>query len=197
MGHREALLAGARQCLQQRGYARTTARDLVAASGTNLASIGYHFGSKEALLNEAIGDAMEEWSERLGKVAFADPQARPLARLRASWGALVDGFAGQRPLLVAFVEALAQAERSPELRERLSGCYERVRRAVTELIVEAATADIADHTGELPEPTARMMATMLIAVSDGLAVQWLLDPQRMPEGAELFDAVETAIRALA
>ncbi|MGH3839469.1 MAG: TetR family transcriptional regulator, partial [Pseudonocardiaceae bacterium] len=41
MGHREALLDGARRCLLERGYARTTARDLVAASGTNLASIGY------------------------------------------------------------------------------------------------------------------------------------------------------------
>jgi AcrR family transcriptional regulator len=51
MGHREALLAGARRCLLERGYARTTARDLVAASDTNLASIGYHFGSNEALLN--------------------------------------------------------------------------------------------------------------------------------------------------
>ena len=54
MGHREALLDGARRCLLERGYARTTARDLVAASGTNLASIGYHFGSKEALLNGAM-----------------------------------------------------------------------------------------------------------------------------------------------
>ena len=30
-----------------------TARDIVAASGANLASIGYHFGSKEALLSAA------------------------------------------------------------------------------------------------------------------------------------------------
>ena len=36
MGHREDLLTAARQCLEDKGYARTTARDLVAASGTNL-----------------------------------------------------------------------------------------------------------------------------------------------------------------
>jgi hypothetical protein len=41
-----------------RGYARTTARDLAAESGANLASIGYHFGSKEALLNEALAEGM-------------------------------------------------------------------------------------------------------------------------------------------
>ena len=70
MGHREDLLAGARRCLEERGYARTTARDLVAASGTNLASIGYHFGSKEALLNEAIAASFEEWARRVHELAF-------------------------------------------------------------------------------------------------------------------------------
>ena len=50
MGHREDLLEGAKRCLLEKGYGRTTARDLVQASGTNLASIGYHYGSKDALL---------------------------------------------------------------------------------------------------------------------------------------------------
>ena len=54
MGHKEDLLAGAKQCLREKGYANTTARDIVAASGTNLASIGYHFGSKDALMTQAI-----------------------------------------------------------------------------------------------------------------------------------------------
>ena len=54
MGHREDLLVGAVACLREKGYARTTARDIVAASGTNLASIGYHYGSVTALLNAAV-----------------------------------------------------------------------------------------------------------------------------------------------
>ena len=53
--HRDALLEAAKRLLRERDYGNITARDLVAASNTNLGSIGYHFGSKEALLNEAIG----------------------------------------------------------------------------------------------------------------------------------------------
>lgn len=67
MGHREDLLEGAKRCLLEKGYARTTARDIVAASGTNLASIGYHYGSKEALLNLAFLKVTEEWGELLTK----------------------------------------------------------------------------------------------------------------------------------
>jgi AcrR family transcriptional regulator len=57
MGHREDLLAGAARCLRRKGYARITARDIVAASGTNLASIGCHYGSSQTLLNAARGGA--------------------------------------------------------------------------------------------------------------------------------------------
>jgi AcrR family transcriptional regulator len=68
VGNREALLAGARQCLFEPGYARTTARDIAAAAGVSLAAIGYHFGSKEALLNAAIIEATIEWGEQLERV---------------------------------------------------------------------------------------------------------------------------------
>ena len=87
MGHREALLEGARRCLEEKGYARTTARDLVAASGTNLASIGYHFGSKEALLNAAMIEAIEEWGAELQHALAVDidPEAAPLERFAATW----------------------------------------------------------------------------------------------------------------
>jgi len=46
--------------------ANITASDLVAASDANLGSIGYHFGSIEALLNETIGLALEELAHVAG-----------------------------------------------------------------------------------------------------------------------------------
>lgn len=65
MGNREALLAGARECLIVKGYLQTTARDIAQASGVSLAAIGYHFGTKEALLQEAMVQANTEWGERV------------------------------------------------------------------------------------------------------------------------------------
>src|SRR4051812_42221040 len=161
MGHREALLIGARQCLEERGYARTTARDIVAASGTNLASIGYHFGSKEALLNEAIGLAFQEWTDRVGQMAFADADAQPLDRLAASWSGLLDSFDEHRPLLVAFVEALAQAERTPELRAQLAAQYQSIRKQVAAM----TRAAIGDLDGD--DVALQRVASFFIAVGDG------------------------------
>jgi AcrR family transcriptional regulator len=187
MGHREALLEGARRCLLEKGYARTTARDLVAASGTNLASIGYHFGSKEALLNGAMQLCFDEYIEQLAQMVFADPSATALQRVRASWVALVSMFEQYRPLMVAFVEALAQAERVPELRAQLAECYERLRATVADMVHASVDG--------LPDPTARQVASFLIAVYDGLRLQWLLDPQRAPSPDELMAALEIALPA--
>jgi AcrR family transcriptional regulator len=187
VGHREALLAGARRCLLEQGYSRTTARDLVAASGTNLSSIGYHFGSKQALLNEAIQQCFDEYIEQIEQIVFADPGASPLQRVRASWEALVSTFVQHRPLMVAFIEALAEAERVPELRPALAECYERLRATVADM-VRASVEGLSD-------PTARQVSSFLIAVHHGLRVQWLLDPQRAPSPDELMTALEIALPA--
>ena len=67
--NREQLLEGALQCLRTKGYSRTTARDIAGASGANLASIGYHFGSKEALLNAAMIRLLEQRNRQVGRLA--------------------------------------------------------------------------------------------------------------------------------
>ncbi len=188
MGHREALLEGARRCLEEKGYARTTARDIVAASGTNLASIGYHFGSKERLLNEAIGHAFEEWTERVAEVAFAQPGASPLEQMQASWTAMTDSFEEHRAIMVAFTEALAQAERSPELRAELAALYQSCRERIAAMIRRSLGDDV-ELAGSAPEA----IASFSMAVCDGLAIQYLLDPERTPSGDELVAALGGAL----
>jgi AcrR family transcriptional regulator len=184
--HRDALLAAAQRLLATKGYARTTARDLVAESGTNLASIGYHFGSKEALLNEAIGLSFLQWTERLDHIGREAGGGDPLQRLLASWRAMMDDFALARPLFVAFLEALPQAERSPELRAQLAEQYERLRATLAATVAEAI---------DVGEDDARHLGSLLIAVTDGLLLQWFLDVDRAASGDELTSSLLRALAA--
>jgi AcrR family transcriptional regulator len=188
--HRERLLRGASLCLRQKGYARTTARDIAASAGSNLGSIGYHFGSKEALLNEAIREGCAQWTEQLGRIAFSDQGATPIERLHVAWRGLADTFEEQRPLLVAFVEALAQADHSEELRHQLADLYEESRAAVRQMI-EASLGTV-----ELADDHARACASLLIAVCEGSLLQWLVDHQRAPSGEDLIAGLSAAVNAL-
>src|SRR2546430_13970273 len=90
--HRDQLIKGAMKCLQTKGYARTTARDIAAASEANLASIGYHFGSKEALLNEAMIRLFARRDWQVGEKTLAAAGATPLERLAAMFNAVGEGF---------------------------------------------------------------------------------------------------------
>jgi AcrR family transcriptional regulator len=184
MSHRDQLLTAAKTLILEKGFAATTARDLVSASNTNLGSIGYHFGSREALLSQALEELFDEWTELLAGAAFSDEEAPPRERLIATWKATLETLGEQRALIRAFVEALAHAERSPAFREQMRDHYRRSRRRVAEL-VEAALGPDAVARGADP----MVIALFLIAVFDGLAVQSRMAPEDTPSGEELVRAL--------
>jgi AcrR family transcriptional regulator len=191
VSHRDALLEGAVVCIQERGYARITARDLVAASGTNLGSIGYHFGSKERLLNEALFEGFRRWLVPFLERA-ADPEPEdPWERLRGMLTVLYEDLEQHRPLITSFFEAVVQSQRSEELRLQLAELYDGFRQA-TAAAVSAALPQGVDG-GVDPE----VIASFLLAALDGLMVQWLLDPEKPAHPRELFASIEGALGALA
>lgn len=163
-GHRQALLEGAIKCIHEKGYARTTARDLVAASGTNLASIGYHYGSKEALLRAAIFESFRRWYMPLIEAI----SERDLTDVT---GELLAGLDEHRWLLVAHLEAVAEAPRDEELRSFIAARYGDFRAALAERLGGGAEAE---------EQAARIMALL-----DGTIVQWLLGLDWLEAGALL------------
>jgi AcrR family transcriptional regulator len=182
--HRERLLAAALTCLRDKGYAHTTARDLVAASGTNLRSIGYHFGSKEALLVEALGECFRIWTARVEQAVFGSPAATPRERLEAALVALIDSFDDLRPQVSACVEAIAPAVRSDTLRAKLAAGYAESRQAGVAMITRACA-----EMGLAPIENADAVASVLIAISDGLMLQWLADPAAAPDARQTIGAL--------
>jgi AcrR family transcriptional regulator len=186
VGHREQLLEAAQRLLEERGYAHITARDLVAASDTNLASIGYHFGSKAALLNAAIEASFEHWAEQLASMVMADPEATAIQRGMATWVSVRNSLPERRPMLQSYVEALAQAQREPALRAQLAEHYRRARARVAELVA----LSLRDGT-PADDPRCAAIAAFVIAVCDGLSVQWLLDPDGAPDGDQLLAGLAT------
>lgn len=190
VSHRDQLLAAARRLIEERGYAHITARDLVAASDTNLASIGYHFGSKAALLNAAIEASFDDWAAQIAGAVMADAEVTPLQRAAATWVTALDRMPQQRSILQAYVEALAQALRAPELRSQLAAHYERARAMVAALVAEAL-----GDGAEADDRRCRAVATLVIAACDGLALQWLLDPDGSPSAEDLQEGLEIVLAA--
>lgn len=189
-GHRERLLEAAIECLETKGYARTTSRDLVAASGTNLASIGYHFGSKEHLLNVAVTEAFQRWLKPLIALAAEPGPATPLERLGRTLTGLMGTLEENRPLIAACLEAWAQLARSEDLRAEMVTNYEDFR-----MVIAGTTREAFGQIGSA-RVDADALAVLIIALFDGLLVQWQLDPSGAPDASRLIEAAQGAVVAL-
>ncbi|MFF6999928.1 TetR/AcrR family transcriptional regulator [Streptomyces sp. NPDC008313] len=191
MGHREDLLIGAKRCLIEKGYGRTTTRDIVAASGANLASIGYHYGSKEALLNAALLEALDDTGQEIQptEVADSDPDAPPVERFEAAWTQIVEKYTTRRQLLLASFEVFAQVDRVPELQSALADGIEQGRRTMMELFKSIA----GETAGDLDEESLKAVGAFFQALATGVMAQWLVDPDRAPSGHDLTLALRAML----
>ncbi|MFI6922357.1 TetR/AcrR family transcriptional regulator [Nonomuraea spiralis] len=186
MGNREDLLAGARRCLEEKGWGRTTVRDIATASGVSMAAIGYHFGSREALLNAALIEAMDEWGHQVGAAlsALDDAGQQPADRFAAMWAQLIASINEHRTLWLANLEALVQAEHSPELREQLVAGQREGRRGMAAQLTGVPEEEITE--GEV-----RAVGSVNLALLLGVMAQWLNDPEAAPSAADVVEGLRT------
>ncbi|BFV58493.1 TetR/AcrR family transcriptional regulator [Kitasatospora sp. CMC57] len=191
MGNREDLLAGAKRCLFEKGYSRTTARDVATAAGVSLAAIGYHFGSKEALLNTAMIEAIGSWGEVVEKaVAEAVPEgAGPRERFVATWDCVRSTLIEFHGLWAAQFEALARLDDMPEIREAFKAVQREARLGMAEMFSELTK--VPDTEDEVA------VGAFHQALLAGLVSQWLVDPAQSMTGAEVLRGLElTSARVL-
>jgi AcrR family transcriptional regulator len=173
---RDRLLAAAWECVRSAGPEGATSRAITAAADANLGAITYHFGSKDALLAEAVGAAIEALVQPALDALHddaLDPALRVLeavSRLQQAYDATDDA--------PVYLEVLVQSRRQPELQARVAHLFGEIRTVLAVLMTDLRAK------GALPEwvqPDA--MAGLLVAVAQGVVVQTVLDGGGPPPAA--------------
>jgi AcrR family transcriptional regulator len=191
MGNREALLAAAKQCLLEKGYNRTTARDIASAAGVSLAAIGYHFSSKDALLTEALLLAFGEWDRDLQQALGASVSAAvtPKERFEATWAKVIATFETHRSLWIANFEIFTQMVGQSATREFLAGNLPTARTGLAAMFLDQEESSISEHTS-------KTIGTFLHVLLSGLIVQWLIDPASALSARDLTEALRSTAEGL-
>jgi AcrR family transcriptional regulator len=191
MGNRDALLVAAKKCLLEKGYNRTTARDIASAAGVSLAAIGYHFSSKDALLSEALLLAFGEWDQelQLALQASVPPNLTPAQRFEATWARLIATFETHRSLWVANFEIFTQMVSQPAAREFLAGNLHTARTGLAAMFLNQDESTISDHTS-------RTIGTFHHVLLSGLILQWLIDPASSLSAKDLTEALRRTAESL-
>ncbi|MFJ5264465.1 TetR/AcrR family transcriptional regulator [Streptomyces sp. NPDC088387] len=187
MGHREDLLDGAMRCLLEKGFARTTARDIVKESGTNLASIGYHYGSKDALLAQAYVALVE----RLGDDFEAeggefDGAPGSLERFGEVWTNIIGTMRAPGSVWRLSMEILTMGDRMPEVRDHLARAQREAARGLIAMLMGGREEDI-------PDDELATLGKFYTTLMTGLIAQWTFDPKTAPTAEELTEGLRRVL----
>jgi AcrR family transcriptional regulator len=186
MGNRDALIEGAKSCLMDKGYSRTTARDIATAAGVSLAAIGYHFGSKEALLNEAMRQALDEWGVQVAEKMSTGlpPDGDVRERFVATWAQAVETLSSPetRALWVTQYEILSLGAHLPDLLKDLANLQDEAREDVAKLF--GAVDQDTD------QDTIQQVGAFYQALLLGVIALTLFDPAKAPTGEDLAKAIQ-------
>ena len=181
--NRANLIEGTLRCLERLPPERITARAIAEESGANLASIAYHFGSKDNLVTEAAITGLDRWLEDIATELGALASQPPTARFRLAMEAVETSRRRHTGLARNYVAALAKAAHDNRIRELLAGGFANARPNVAAVLCLGS-----DQTG-------RDAAGLVLALFHGLLIQVLLDPQLAIDGERMQQA-QARLRAV-
>jgi len=159
------LLEAARRLLETEGYSSLTLKAIGREAGQNESLIGYHFGSKTgllvALVDWLVYDIVRDLHARVLRLEEGQDQLHP---------AMDDArkLVGDVESYRAFYDLMPHLLATREGRLRMAQLYATYR----ELNARALSSVLA----QARSPRARAVAAMHVALTDGLALQVLMDP---------------------
>lgn len=178
---RRRILEAATEVFLERGFAGASLEEIAATAGFSKGAVYSNFEDKDALF---LALAEEEFTWRLDQLsaALADAPEDPEAGAEAAGLSMMRALAAHQRMHVLFSEFRVHADRNPGTRRRFAQ-----RRAETRATLADTVAAYAERAGvELTMP-ADHVATVLLALTNGLALERLGQPEAVPD--ELFGEV--------
>ena len=167
---RRELLDAAARVFVKRGFQGSSVEEISAEAGYTRGAFYSNFKSKEELFVELLQDRVYAAYTAMTEAALAEPGTTLTPRQTGEMLAALQGEAHEW-LFRLWFECLAQATRDPKLRELAAGFW-RGNRARTTKLLQRDWPQEADR--------AKPVATALIALDIGLAIQHFVDPDDVP-----------------
>lgn len=171
---RAALIDAGRRVFLERGYAGASVEAIAAEAGYTRGAFYSNFKSKEELFTELIQERGYRKYAELAMTSF-DPARRPSAREIGELLAQVQSHPDLAWIFPLWFELIAHAGRDEELRKLAAGFWTG-NRALTAAVVRR----IYEEAGTEPPAEPERLASALIALDIGLAIQHFVDPEAAP-----------------
>ena len=183
-GRRREIVRAALECFVEQGVDATSLRQIAARAGITHVGLLHHFPSKDALVVAVLQERDQEDQERasgIHEASSADAGRAPLL------SQIMRDHQAAPESLRLWMELMTSASRP----EHPAHDYFVERYANARAIFTALLRRRVDAGGTWPSVDADLGAVLLLAVMDGLQVQWLLDRE-----VPVIDALEHFLELL-
>jgi AcrR family transcriptional regulator len=185
---RRALIDATITVLAEEGYRAATVARIQEVSGLSRGLVGYHFGSKQKLMEEVIESMQVTYHEAL----FRAQNEKQLNGLEQTLNLIAMYLTrlerDPRPAKVMLVLSMECVGDAPDIQRAMRGSFQRLRVSLRDRL----QAGIEDGTVH-PEIDPQAQAVILQAIMRGVVLQYLLDP-KVVNLAEIKQAVLASIR---
>ncbi len=187
---RDALIKAALRVVAERGVTAATTRAIVAEAGMSLASFHYAFSSRDELMSELIREVVAQEETAL---IVPNPAAGASVRdiLRSGFQGYLDSMRIDPQREKAMFELTHYALRTPEGEHLARLQYERYY-----ALASSALAAGAEATNVVWDRPVEEVARILVALSDGLTLAWLVNRDDAAAAA-IMDFAADAVAGLA
>jgi AcrR family transcriptional regulator len=181
---RRQIVSALFDCLADCGHETVTIKDIARRANLHYGVIHYYFKSKDEIVSE-MADFIISKYERLLLDRVQSAQS-PTEKIQVAIGFLVDEFIFNRRLNRVFYNLVQMAFEREAVREALR----RQLRVYREHIGEVVKEGIAN--GEFPARESERTAALIVAVIEGMALQWVIDPKKL-ERSEVSAVIRETI----
>lgn len=191
---RDRLLAAAWTVLRDEGPTAATSRRITDSAGANLAAITYHFGSKDALIGEAVVAQLRSWTEPLTEALtndagdIGDYDARVAAAVAAILSRLSAGPEEVQPIITLLLTNVEM----PGVHDALVTWLAELRAVATDVMVRQQAAGLVPET-----VNPNVMAAVFTALALGVGAQATLDPNAPATSSVIAEFLALLIRPTA
>jgi AcrR family transcriptional regulator len=171
---RAALLDAGIRVFVRDGFAGASVEEISAEAGYSRGAFYWNFRSKEELFVELLQTrVIAPYREIVAQRSEAG-ERRPLGEIGAALAA-VEGDPEQAWAWRLWLELLSLAAREPDFRQLAAGVWDGTRQLIAEVVQSEY-----ERSDSEPPADPRALASALMALGTGLALQHLIDPDAVP-----------------
>jgi AcrR family transcriptional regulator len=170
-GTRERLVQATRAAINDVGLPAATAREITGRASANLAAIPYHFGTKDALVTEALVTEAHELLAPVLELLTGD-DGSPVERAGAAVAMLGELFDRSRSQVPAYLAALSTAPHSAAVQAGLGALMGELRARLAADVQRQLDAGLVPPWIDPPA-----LAALVLALANGVLIASVVDPE--------------------